>query len=348
MTEENKQFHISNLTIVRAILWVALALLVYYLRDTVLIVLTSVVIASAVQPISRWFINYKVPRVLAVLFVYVGLFALLAGAFYFIMPILVSEVSGVAKYLPTKINIPSSLESVAETVDYLSANFKGDFSVQSVVDSGSALSGKFFNFAGSVANGLFGLILIVVISFYLAVQEKGVENFLRIIMPLKYEAYAIDLWRRTEKKIGGWAQGQLVLAIIIGPFVYLGLSLMQIKYALVLAIIAMIFELIPIFGPILAAVPAVLLGFSQGLGLGLAVILFFVVIQQFENHLLYPLVVKKIIGVPPLVAIIALIVGAKLAGFLGIILSVPLAALMMEMLGDLEKRKSAQMHQTSA
>ncbi len=125
----------------------------------------------------------------------------------------------------------------------------------------------------------------------------------------------------------------------MGLLVYLGLTIFQIKYALVLAIIAAVFELIPFFGPILSAVPAVLLGFSIGPVQGVMVAGLYLVIQQFENHLIYPLVVRKIVGMPPIIAIIALIIGAQLAGFIGLILAAPVAMILLELLSDYSKKK---------
>ena len=121
---------------------------------------------------------------------------------------------------------------------------------------------------------------------------------------------------------------------------YLGLAILGVKYALTLALFAAIMELIPVFGPILSAIPAVIVALGTGeTSLWLLVIGLYVIIQQFENHLIYPLVVTKVVGVPPLLVILALIVGAKLAGFLGIILSVPAAAVVQELVQDLERRR---------
>ena len=137
-------------------------------------------------------------------------------------------------------------------------------------------------------------------------------------------------------------QGQLVLAFIIAVLVYLGLTILGIKYAFFLALLAAVAELIPLFGPVIASLPAIAIGFIDGgTTLGLFVIGFYIIIQQFENHLIYPLVVKKVVGVPPLLVILSLIIGAKLFGFLGIILSVPIAAAIMEFVHDVEEgRKS--------
>ena len=135
-------------------------------------------------------------------------------------------------------------------------------------------------------------------------------------------------------------KGKVLLAVIVGVLVYLGLTILGVQHALLLAVIAALFEIIPVFGPILAAVPAVMLAFVDGgLTLGLLVIAMFVIVQQFENHLIYPLVVTRVVGVPPLLVILALIVGAQLAGFLGIVLSIPVVATIQEFVRDIRERR---------
>ena len=151
----------------------------------------------------------------------------------------------------------------------------------------------------------------------------------------------LDLWQRSKHKIGLWMQGQLLLGVIMGVLVYLGLTIFGIEHALILAVLAAFFELIPVFGPTFAAVPAVILAFvGGGLTTGLLVIALYVILQQFENHLIYPLVVTKVVGVPPLLVIIGLIVGAKIAGFLGILISVPMVAVLQELVRDFSTRTS--------
>ncbi len=188
--------------------------------------------------------------------------------------------------------------------------------------------------------------LIVILSFYLAVQEDGVGKFLKAIVPWKQEKYILGLWERSKTKIGLWMQGQLLLAAIIFVLVYLGLLLLGIENALLLAVLAGVLEIIPIFGPIIAGIPAVLIGFTQGgTSVALMVAGLFLIIQQFENQLIYPLVVKKVVGVPPMISILAILIGGELAGFLGVLISVPLATVIIELIDDLEERKIAQVRE---
>ena len=135
-------------------------------------------------------------------------------------------------------------------------------------------------------------------------------------------------------------QGQIVLAVIIGVLVYLGLLLLNVPNALLLATLAAAFEIIPLFGPILSSIPAIAISFVSG-GFTLAILVagLYLIVHQFENQLIYPLVVKKVVGVPPIVSIVALVAGFELAGFLGLILSVPIAAIFIEFFDDLERDK---------
>lgn len=345
-SDKNINITIGTGTIIRSILFVLLVGLLFYLRDIVLILLTAIVIASAIEPATKWFMKYKIPRVPSVLFVYAIVVFLFFGIFYLFIPPILDEAAGFFATLPQYINSlgASNTFFATETLSSGISEKVGDLSLQNVIlnlqSSITNISEGFIRTLNTIFGGVLSLILIVVFSFYFAVQEKGIDNFLRIITPVKRQEYIIDLWRRSQFKIGRWMQGQLVLALIIGVLTYLGLTIFGVPYALLLALLAALFELIPIFGPILAAIPAVIIAFvTGGVTLGMLVIGLYLIIQQFENHLIYPLVVKKVVGVPPLLVIIALIIGFKLAGFLGIILSVPVAAALQELVNDIQKEK---------
>lgn len=335
---------ISTGTIVRAVLVLVIAFLFYLLLDLVLIILTSVVIASAIEPATRWFAKYKVPRILSVLLVYICAFVAIFSFLYVFIPPLFVDVTELSLSIPKDTSTLPILDKFGPISDITSGFFPG-LSLENMFNDLRNVLAEFstgtFTTASTVFGGAFSSILILVLSFYLAASEKGIENFLRIIVPLQYESYVVGLWNRSQYKIGQWMKGQLLLGLIVGVLVYLGLTILGVKYALVLAILAALFELIPIFGPVLSAIPAVMLAFTVSPTVGVMTIGLYVIIQQFENHLIYPLVVKKIIGVPAIIVIIALIIGGQLAGFLGLILAVPLATVLMEIAGDAEKKKLA-------
>ncbi len=344
---EGKQLDISFVSWFRAALVVLLIVALFVLRDLLLVILTSVVIASAIEPASAWAKKRKIPRLPTVIFVYAFSSLMLAGIFYFLLLPLLGEVSSFIRELPGLSAVPNATSTFsAPSASGIFSNFKAPVSISeatSYLNSfADSISQGVFSSVSLVFGGVLSLVLIVVLSFYLAVQEDGVSKFLKIISPFKHEKYIIDVWKRSQRKIGLWMQGQILLGVLVAVITYLGLVLIGVDNALLLAVLSGIFELIPLFGPVLAAIPAMFVAFAGG---GMSELLLvaglYLIIQQFENHLLYPLVVKKVVGVPPLVSIIALIVGGQLAGFLGILISVPVATAIMELLSDFEKQKSA-------
>jgi predicted PurR-regulated permease PerM len=344
---KNISINITTGAVFKMLLIILFFYILYILLDLVLIVLTAVVLASAIEPATKWFARYKIPRIPAVIIVYAIMAISVIGIFYFFIPPLLDEASKLSAVLPKymeTIMVPETVKGnffgAEKIVGDLTRTISfGDIILQAK-NAVSGLSGGVFGAINMVFGGAFSFIMIIVISFYLAVQENGISNFLKLVTPIRQQKYVIDLWKRSQIKIGRWMQGQLLLGLIIGILVYLGLTILKVPYALLLAILAAVFELIPIFGPILAAIPAIILGFVDGgLTMGALITGFYIIIQQFENHLIYPLVVRKVLGVPPLLVILALIIGGKLAGFLGILLSVPAAAALIEFTNDIAREK---------
>jgi predicted PurR-regulated permease PerM len=339
---------ISAGTIIKTVLILLLFWTIFFLKNLVLIILLSIVIASAVEPAAQWLMRRKVPRLLSVILVYLSLAVALICVVYFLVLPLLSESGDFLKNLPTYFNV----DTVSNTIDqskFLSSQpivsgLQNSINLGQIVDkingAVAGLSSSAFNTVSSVFGGILSFFLMVVMSFYLSVERDGVGKFLKIITPLKHENYIIDLWKRSQRKIGLWMQGQIILAVTIGVLVYLGLMLLNVPNALLLACLAGAFEIIPLFGPILASIPAIAISFvSGGFTAAILTVAFYLIIHQFENQLIYPLVVKKVVGVPPIVSIVALVAGFELAGFLGLILSVPIAAIFIEFFDDLERDK---------
>ncbi len=338
-------FTISTGAIIKAIAIVLLVLTLFTLKQLVLVILVAIVIASSIEPGVKKLISYRIPRVLAVLSIYLATIGLFAGTLFIFLPPVLDDLSAFLG------KVPSLIESVESSTSFVTIPFFGasdGTGNQSVKDAIVSLRTSFtsapegfLKVISVIFGNILSFILVIVFSFYFAVQEKGIEEFLRLIIPVKYEDQAIDLWYRSERKIGLWMQGQLILALLVGVLVFLGLSLIGVPYALLLGLIATMFEIIPVFGPILSAVPGVALAFvGGGLTLGVITALFYLIIQQFEGHLLGPLVVGKVVGVPPLLVILSLVIGAELAGFMGILLAIPAAAILQEIVSDVRSSKS--------
>ena len=354
MKEEGKSIRhirVTTDTMIRALLIIAGAALLWHVRELLMVFLTALLVASSIEPVTKSLMRRGIPRVVSVVILYVTGIIALVGIVLFFVPAFIGDVMGVAQVLPSYLDkaelwnptsgglgtfIPKGL-TTAEIQQNIIGVASNAITGGGVVDSVSLIFGGFLSF-----------VLIFVISFYLAAQERGIENFLRVVSPIEQRGYVVSLWHRSQVKIAQWFQGQLILGLIIGVLSYLGLLLLGVPSALFLAVVTAVFELIPVFGPIMSAVPGIAIAFSSGtaiagpgLGAGLSVALFYLLIQQFESHLIYPVVVRKVVGVPPLLVILALLVGAKLAGFLGILLSVPMAAVIMEYVKDVAERKRA-------
>lgn len=337
----NKEIKVSitSGTVFAALFIVAGAYLFWLLRDLALLVLTAIVIASAIEPGVAFFIRHHLPRFLAALVVYVLVFGSIFGLLYFLFPPIIADAAGFLSATP------KYLETLNAASPFGNANLIGSgssftqtlISLQNVF---TATSGGVLQLLITFFGGIFSLILIVVLSFYFALQDTGVDDFLRMVMPVAYEEYSVDLWKRSQKKIGLWMQGQILLSVIVGILVYLGLLIISIPYALLLAVFTAVAEIIPVFGSLIAGTVAAIVAYSTGgVPLGLIVAGLYVVVNQFESNLIYPLIVKKIVGIPPLLVIVALIAGYTLAGFLGVLLSVPVAAVVLELMTDFDKRK---------
>lgn len=350
------EISVSSETVVRVVLILGLFALVWFLRDIFIVVLTAVILASAIEPLVRYFSQRNIPRLLALVLIYTVGGGSLLGLVYFFVPAILSDVSQMARALPNYIDITSlwnpleggAQSEVVRTISPAVSIEQGLTDGANVIDllKRGIEQGGVIQSASAFFGGFLSFVLIIVLSFYLSAQERGVEHFLRLVSPARSRGYIVDLWKRSQTKIGLWFQGQILLGVLVGVLTFLGLTVMGVSSALFLAVLIMIFELIPVFGPILAAVPAVAIAFTDGIrvadpGLTAALIVgvFYFIIQQFESHLIYPLVVRKVIGIPPVLVILALVIGAKMAGFLGILLSVPVTAILMEFLNDVAREK---------
>ena len=340
---QSNDIHIPTQEILKVIFIILFFIFLYFLKDILFILLFAIIIASAVSPFSNWLDEKKFPRLLGIILLYLCFFIIGMFLLSLAIPFISVEINELIKDLPTFIkSVSTSLEQAQETTtsryfDFLNEilNLLDSFSQYLAVSSQSVI-----NFIIGIFGGIISFASIIVISFYLSYMKGGVEGFIKAIIPSQYEVSFLNIWRKAERKIGRWVQGQLLMALIVGLTVYVGLSLIGIKFALILGIAAMILELVPIVGPVLSAIPAILLAFTQGPSLGLWVILFYVAVQQLENHILVPLILGKTLGLNPVIVIVAILIGAKLAGILGMILSVPVAVILGEIIEGIAQQRA--------
>lgn len=348
MAEDHRNIwvSVSGMTFVRLFGLGILAYILFYLRDMILVLLTAIVIASFINSGVQRLNAKPIWRSLAVVGIYFISIAVFAVAFYIFTPMLVREIQTIWPILSPYIsdtNFFSVLNddqsmwttNIANLANY--SSFSEMISVTKDFIAGS--SAGLFKSLSIAFNGILNVALIFVISFYLSIQKDGIENFLRIVIPEKQENYVVDLWHRSQKKIALWIRGQFLLGVISGIIIFIGLSILGVPYALLLSIIVALADLIP-FGVTLAAIPAVAFGYvGGGISMALFVAGLYIFVQKFENFVVQPLVVKKMVGISPLIVILAIFAGATLGGVWGLILAIPIAVPILEFVNDIEKKK---------
>ena len=350
MAEKGDITHISISTgaIVKFFFIPLCIFLLYLLRDLVLVVLTAIVIASFIDSSVPYFKKIGIKnRILGIVIFYASAFLVLGGIFYLFAPLLITEIYNFSVFLSTHFPDVSFFnffknEAFSGAKDIV-GTLSGNFSLTALLSVSKAfvlnLSGGFVQILSMAFGSIFNFVLIILLSFYFSIQEKGIENFLRIIIPIKYEDYVVDLWARGSHKIGLWVKGQMLLGFVVGVLIYLILSLLGVEYALLLAIITGLMEMVP-YGILVAMIPVISFSYiSDGFGSALMVAGAYIIIHEFDVFLFTPLIIKKIVGLSPIVIILAVVAGFELGSFWGSILAIPVAVIVMEFLSDLEKDK---------
>jgi len=340
MPQNSSTINISSVTFIKLlVIFLAVAFL-YMIKEVIALIFISLVLASAFDPWVDWFYKRKIPRGLAIIIIYIILFAVVSTVIILIVPPITKEIGQIAK------NFPYYYDKVVHGINY----FRGVAPAKvgnELQDSLSSLSTSLpgaitniFSTIFSIFGGLISFFLVLVITFYFTVEEEGLKSFVKAVSPSKIQPYINQLMFRIQRKMGLWLRGQLILSLIIFALVFIGLSILGVQYALSLALIAGVMEIIPFLGPVLAAIPAVFFGFLQSPLTGLLVIALYVVIQQLENHIIVPKVMSKSVDLNPLVVIVVILVGAKLGGAVGALISVPVATAISVFARDFFEKKA--------
>lgn len=319
----------ENTTIIKFDLWsivriilIALGLwFLYLIRDVIFIVIVAGLLATVITPAVNFFEKRKLPRWAGVLIVYLCIVLVLFLIGWAVLPVVVEQGRLLIAQLPDFLRSVMGRVSAGSRAEF--ANLLNNWL------SKSALSGKtVFSLLGTVAGQIISFFMVMVIAFYLSVKKRIVRSFVNSIVPAKYQDFLEHFVESVQREIGAWARGVILLILFVGIMAYIGLSILGVKYALTLAIIASLTELIPYIGATLGAIPAVIVAFTQSPTLGLLVIILYLIIQQIEGVLLSPYVMHRVVGLDPLVIILVLLIGGKIAGPAGMILAVPAATIL--------------------
>ncbi len=326
----------------KTMLWVLvigiLVILLFMVRDILALLIFAIIISSALEPLLEHLEKKRIPRLLSLIVIYLLFFVFFAALIYILLPLLLDQLRNFGENYPTYFG---KIEEAAGTITFLpglSANLH-DLLVQLTGQIPSFTS--LISYASSIFGGVISFVVVLVVSFYLSLSRGALDGFLSSVMPPQFEAYVHGLWIRAQKKMGRWLQAQLLLSIFMAAVVGIGLWILGVQYAFLIALVVGTLEIVPFVGPIVAGGLATLLALSQSTILGLWTLIFFIAVQQLENHVLVPLLIKRLVGLNPVTVILAILVGSKLGGVLGILLAVPLAAVVDEFFDDLARRKSS-------
>ena len=314
----------------------ALAVIVFWVgfivRDALLIVYVSMLLAIGFSPIVRIIERQKVlpvarrlPRWLAILILYVAILGTLAIVISLVFPPLVEQATALWKKFP---ELFERTQEFLMRKGVLKQHVTMGEAVAATPGGGGDAVGKVAGAVANVAGGVFGVITILILTFYMLVDSWSLRHQALQLFPKDQRQRADAASRVVMEKVSAWLTGQLLLAGAIGGSSAIGLWALGIPFFYVLALLSAIGEMIPIVGPILSAIPAIAVASTLGLQKVIAVIIFFLVQQQLENHILVPKIMSRQVGVSPVTVIISLLIGGAWLGIVGALLAVPTAAIL--------------------
>lgn len=306
-----KKVEISHRTVVFTVVFLISLWFLYFIRDLILQLFLALLIMAILNPLVSKLSKYKIPRAVSVFVSYVIFIGAIVGVIAGIAPPLIEQSSSFVN------NLPKYLSSLGVTA------YLGEQAVSNFVAQLGSLPGQVARFTVSLFSNILSVITVLLFAFYMLLAREKLDDQLSYLFGDARKKKIGALVDRLEEQLGGWARGQLTLMLMVGVSTYVGLRLLGIPYSLPLAILAGLLEIVPYIGPIISAIPAVIIGFGISSIIGVAVTTLAFLIQQVENYVFVPKVMEKSVGVNPVITLLALTIGFRIAGIVGVIISVP-------------------------
>lgn len=316
---------------IAGILFLALLILAYILRDIILVIFVAYIIVAALTPTVEYLRKRKIPKAIAVIITFFATLAFFVLLIAPIVPFLASQIQQLSK------SFPSYLSEAAAIV-----GLKIALKDVTQIVTPQQLGQNAFALAGGVFGGFFSVVTSIAISFYLLMSYDKVKITLANFFPKKYHEQAIDTIDKVNEKLGAWLRGQFLLSLSIGILTWIVLMFLHMPFSLPLAVLAGLFEIVPSIGPILAAIPAIIVALTISFNMAAIVVVAYVLIQLVENHLFVPRIMQKAVGLNPVVVIVGVIVGDRLLGIAGALLSVPFISLLVLLSKNIEEHFDGQ------
>jgi predicted PurR-regulated permease PerM len=298
----------------------------YLIRGVLFLFLIAILLATAIEPLVFRIRRGPFSRGQGILIVYTGIMAIIVGLLMLTVPVFLREAGSFSDIYPRILdNARNLIYSLDERVLGPAAEKvveKAAVPTNVVGDDGTTA----VTVGITLVEGLFAAVTVFVVAFYWLTERVAIKRAAVSLFPIDKRPLVGTIWAEVEAVLGGWVRGQLLLMLFIGVLAAIGYTAIGLNYALVLAIVAGLLEIVPLVGPWLGAVPAILVALGQDVRLAVVVAIYILIIQQIEGNVLVPRVMNLTVGVSPLTVILGILVGAALGGIAGALVAVPLAA----------------------
>lgn len=301
----------------------------YQIREIIVSLFVAVIIVSAVHPLVDKLTYIRIPRGLAILLVYLVVLSGVGIVGMVIVPPLLEESAHFLTLLPDYVSQAAAKLRLSPQV----------LDVSLIKDQITPFTSNLLRLSLDIFSNLVGIITLGVFTFYLLLERQHLERHLATLVSPEQQERVYVLIQKIEQRLGAWVRGELALMTIIGLLAYLGLRLLGVEFALPLAILAGLLEIVPVMGPIISAIPGILIGFTISPILALAVAALYFLVQQLENNVIVPKIMQRAVGLYPIITILALMVGGKLMGVLGALLAVPALVVAQTIVSDILNKR---------
>jgi predicted PurR-regulated permease PerM len=305
-------------TIIKVFFIAFIFFLLFWLKEVLLLIFVSLVLAAAFQPIvKKW--SGKIGKPFSVILLLLIFFSLVTGFAYLVVPPLVDQTKQLANNLPEYISRFQAFRSHFPVVERW---------ISSISSSLTNATGSFISITAGFFGGVVSFFTVIILTLYFLLDERFFINMGHGLFPEGKIDNVINVVKKISTKVGAWLRGQIALGLIIGLISYIGLAIIGVPYAVTIAVIAGVLEIVPAVGPFIAGTLAVLIALSVSPLTALFVVIFYIIIQQLENNFLVPKIMQKAVGLPPAIIIVALLIFGKLLGIMGAILAVPILGIL--------------------
>lgn len=313
-----KTIELSHRTIVFTVLFLVLVWFLAQITPIIIGLFIAILLMTALNPAVNRLTRAGIPRPVAILVVYILLIGIVVFGLAWIIPPFIDEATRLVN------RFPSLVDQAGGWFSSLGISGIDKSIIESQVSQIGRIPFDIVRFTVSFFSNIIVVFSVLIITFYLLAERRNLDRYLLVLFGDDGEKRAKRFVDHLEVRLGGWVRGEITLMSIIGVLTYIGLRLLGIPYALPLAIFAGILEVVPNIGPVISAVPGVVIALTISPVMGLATAALYFLVQQLENSLIVPKVMQKATGVNPLITILSLAIGFQLAGPLGAILAVPI------------------------